>query len=124
MKHPLLPAALIVAAIIFIAETFFGFFSEATDPARSEAHYSRFVGSQNWMRIQVDEIPSERERSIRAICNVLEITDTCGATHPCKGKLLLYLQKPSTVAFGYTPTMSHPPTTASSATIQRDGSQR
>lgn len=100
MKHPLLPAALIVAAIIFIAETFFGFFSEATAPARSEAHYSRFVGSQNWMRVQVDEIPSERERSIRAICDVLEITDTCGATHPCKGKLLLYLQKPSTVAFG------------------------
>ena len=100
MKHPLLPAALIVAAIIFIAETFFGFFSEATDPARSEAHYSRFVGSQNWMRIQVDVIPSERERSIRALCDVLEITDTCGATHPCKGKLLLYLHKPSTVAFG------------------------
>ncbi len=100
MKHPLLPAALIVAAIIFIAETFFGFFSEATDPARSEAHYSRYVGSQNWIRVQVDEIPSERERSIRAICNVLEITDTGGATHACKGQILLYLQKTSTVAFG------------------------
>lgn len=100
MRHPLIPATALVALVILVCEGFFGFFSDLKDPSRSAAHYSHYVANENWMRVQVCEIPSERHKTIKAVCNVLEIKDSNDTYYNCKGKILLYFQKPSNVAFG------------------------
>ena len=52
------------------------------------------------MLVSVNQLPEERKNSIRVFCNVLEITDSNGTAHPCKGKIQLYFQKPAEIACG------------------------
>ena len=101
MKHPLLPATALVALVILVCEGFFGLFGKWCDPARNESHYSHYVADENWMRVHVSDIPSERSNSVQALCDVLEIADSNGNSHICKGKILLYIQKPTTINYGY-----------------------
>ena len=52
------------------------------------------------MLVSVDQLPEERKNSVKVLCNVQEITDSNGTAHPCKGKILLYFQKPTDISFG------------------------
>ena len=100
MRHPLLPAAALAALVILVCEGFFGLFSKLSDPMRSPSHYAHFVADECWMRVQISDIPEEREKTIRATADVLEIADTGGKAHQCHGKLLIYIEKPSAVNAG------------------------
>ena len=100
MRNPLLPVIALVALVILVCEGFFGGFTKLCDPSRSLSHYSHYVANENWMRVQIDEIPSERKKTVRVVCNVLEITDSNGIYHTCNGKIQLYFQKPSDISFG------------------------
>lgn len=101
MRHPLLPAAALAALVILVCEGFFGLFSKLSDPMRSPSHYAHFIESgECWMRVQISDIPEERKKTIRATVDVLEIADTNGQAQTCKGKMLLYVEKPSSISAG------------------------
>lgn len=100
MRYPLLPAAALAALVILVCEGFFGIFSKLSDPMRSPSHYAHFVADECWMRVQISDIPEEREKTIRATAEVLEIADTGGKARQCHGKLLIYIEKPSAVNAG------------------------
>lgn len=95
MRHPLVPVALLLVGLILLCELPFGLVSRCFAPDRSPSHYSHFVAQQNWMRIWVAEMPSQRSRSIHVVGEVLEITDSVGTVHPCQGKILLFVKKDS-----------------------------
>ncbi|MBP5189621.1 MAG: ComEC family competence protein [Bacteroidales bacterium] len=101
MRHPLLPVVALVALVILVCEGFFGLFSQWKDPSRSASHYANFVdGDQYWMRVHINDIPEERERTIRVTAEVLEIADSNESPHICNGKILVYFEKPSNVDVG------------------------
>lgn len=108
MRYPLLPATALVALVILVCEGFFGLFSQWLDPARSQSHYCHYINDAapkdgndaQWMLVRVRELPSERNRSIRTIADVVAIEDSVGSPLSCHGKIMLYLQKPSSVALG------------------------
>lgn len=104
MKQPLLPAVIVIALIIFVSEALFGAITLLCDPTRSDAHYSHYIGDQNWMLVRVTDIPSRRAHSWRITAEALEIKDSTGENHPCKGKVLFYLLDEDSP----TPEKSHP----------------
>lgn len=93
MRHPLVPVALLLIGLILLCELPFGLVSRCFAPDRSKSHYSHFVARQNWMRVQMGEMPSQRERTLHVVGRVLEIMDSTGTVHPCHGKILLYFSK-------------------------------
>ena len=100
MRHPLIPATALVALVILVCEGFFGLFSRWSDPSRSPSHYSHYVDGECWMRVHINDIPVERNKTVRLTAEVLEITDTNDIPHQCIGKILLYIEKPTTVSAG------------------------
>ncbi len=92
MKHPILPVTIIIALVIFLAEALTGAITLLCDPMRSNAHYGHFVDEENWIVVRVCDMPQHRAKSIRVVGEVQEINDTAGNTHPCEGKIQLYLQ--------------------------------
>lgn len=101
MRHPLLPVSALVALVILVCEGFFGLFSKLADPMRSPTHYVHYVdGSEQWIHLRVSDIPEPREKTLRMVAEVLDIADSGGATYSSHGKMLIYIEKPSSIAVG------------------------
>ena len=93
MKHPILPVAIIIALVIFVVEALTGAITLLCDPMRSDSHYGHRVGDENWMLARVCEMPQQRNKSVKVVCEVLEISDTTKVAHPCNGKIQFYLER-------------------------------
>lgn len=98
MRNPLVPVVLLLVAVILLCELPFGWVSRCFAPERSPQHYSHYVSDRNWMRIRIAETPSQGQRTVHLVADVLEITDSNGTPHNCHGKLLVYLSKDSLAA--------------------------
>jgi len=95
MRNPLVPVVLLLIVVILLCELPFGWVSRCFAPERSPQHYSHYVSEQNWMRIRVAETPSQHQRTVHLVAEVMEIADSNGTPHDCHGKLLVYLMKDS-----------------------------
>ena len=84
--------------VILVGEGSFGLFSNLFNPARSASHYSHFVSDHNWMLVEVNANPTHGSRSIQVTADVVEIAnDSATLSHPCSGKILLYLSPANTM---------------------------
>ena len=102
MKHPLLPASLLLVVVILICEGLFGLFSLWSDPIRSAQHYSHSLSDNNFLLVKVSESPTKGDNSIHAVSQVLQVIDSNGNTFQTRGKILLYLSPEVSVAYGDT----------------------
>lgn len=102
MKHPLLPASLLLVVVILICEGLFGLFSLWSDPIRSAQHYSHSLSDNNFLLVKVSESPTKGNNSIHAVSQVLQVIDSNGNTFQTRGKILLYLSPEVSVAYGDT----------------------
>lgn len=104
MRNPLLPVVVIVALFILIGEGLFGCFSHWLNPSRSPSHYAHYVidnesqslqqsssrQQEQWLLVRLTSMPEQRPNGYRCEAEVIEITDSSGAIHPCKGKIQLF----------------------------------
>ena len=91
-----MPVALL-ALLILLGEQFFGCFSRWCNPARNADHYCHYVeNDDDWhgatfFLAKITSLPSKRAKTYRFEAEVIEITDTSNITHPCTGKIIIYL---------------------------------
>ncbi|MCR5192381.1 MAG: ComEC family competence protein [Bacteroidales bacterium] len=116
MKHPLLPASLLLVVVILICEGLFGLFSMWSDPMRSAQHYSHSLNDSNWLLVKVSESPTKGRNSNHAVSEVLQVLDSNGATIHCRGKILLYISPDVSVAYSDTLLLLASPSRPSPAT--------
>lgn len=91
MRQPLVPALVVIALVIFLAEALTGAITRLCDPARSAAHYSHYADDSNWLLARVDQMPVRRTATWRVRVEIEQIGDSLRNTHSCKGQVYLYL---------------------------------